>query len=314
MPTPNVYLMNNLRIGTNNFFAGDRYVYGSADQLMIQANGGIFADENAASIAASAKCAKLRNKGGDPMLRELLMNGVRPTSNAVNNRGVTPDIDSDTYLYWKLNGDLPSANLGTGGVLPVSYVQGNVNTQNYSLGKGQFIYNSAIAATGYPAATPNTTNITISCWVMLNSYRTWNAFFLKAYRADATWATPFTAFGLACIANTDGRWGMNLSIAATQYQVITDPLKFRIPLKEPCFLAGTYDGTTVKVYQNGLLAASLTQSGVIDYGTNGAYYVGSSLSGGNQNTDGVISDCRVDNVVRSQAYLENAYMKRMGLV
>ena len=71
-------------------------------------------------------------------------------------------------------------------------------------------------------------------------------------------------------------------------------------------LAGTYDGSMVKMYKNGVIVDSLARSGDVDY-DNVAYtelligkFKDIQVSGGFEYFDGQVSEVRLWNIVRSQ--------------
>ena len=89
---------------------------------------------------------------------------------------------------------------------------------------------------------------------------------------------------------------------------------YKLPLNTWCLLAFTYDGSYVRIYLNGNLAGSMAATGNVDYGNNGAWMVGGRQSGAGygapgQYFDGCIDDVRIENTVRSAAYLTAMYQK-----
>jgi len=62
-----------------------------------------------------------------------------------------------------------------------------------------------------------------------------------------------------------------------------------------------------------MLAGTASTSNNIDYGTNGPYGVGANGNGSSQSSDFIIDEIRIENTVRSQAYLLAMYKQGIGL-
>ena len=65
------------------------------------------------------------------------------------------------------------------------------------------------------------------------------------------------------------------------------------------FIAGTYDGSTIKVYLNGVLDGSASYSKPLRYGTSTHLYLGGDGQNNNKYFDGLIQNARISNTVRN---------------
>lgn len=144
--------------------------------------------------------------------------------------------------------------------------------------------------------------ITVSAYVYLIDYGftigLFNVLLSKAF--DTT--TTGTAIGMETNSTNDGAWYfVGRPGGVEQYVGFTSGTN--IPTGAWVHVGVTYDGTTIKNYQNGVLTSSVaaTPSGAIDFGSHGAWEVGGGQNYGNT-IHGYMQDVRVADVVRDAAW------------
>ncbi len=239
------------------------------------------------------------------------------TENATGGGGTasprrTP-IDSDTLIHWDFeaeNGVYP--NLGHGGIATMSKWNGTVNPgQNGVFGSCVELESGALSTGGVagPIAPntvePNGSSLTASLWVYLNAAQPdWVPFLLKAAWPEATWHVKQPCYSICIYTCPGGKWCGGVS--GTESMV-----GGWLPVGRWVFLALTYDGTTCRLYRDGLLKGTVAIAGPIDYAEHGPWIVGAN-SAYNPVGSFLIDDVRVESVVRSQAYLSNLYRTAMG--
>lgn len=76
-------------------------------------------------------------------------------------------------------------------------------------------------------------------------------------------------------------------------------------------LAGTFDGSTLRVYCNGVEVASGAYSGTVDYGTPGSWHFATFPNLNSFGVNGLLATVLVSSVARNAAYMKAAY--RNGL-
>ncbi len=160
-----------------------------------------------------------------------------------------------------------------------------------------------------------TPNISLSGWVFIRrgpSYA--GEIFNKQYFLNG-WSSPFLTFGFQTHTAGDGQCDLYITLGGVLQSAVRTPSSFPIPIYKWAHIGGTWDGSTVRFYINGSLAASTAFSGTIDYGTagnRGQWYVG-GIPGSSTNQDGVVivQDIRVANIVRPQSYFANIYYNGM---
>lgn len=160
-----------------------------------------------------------------------------------------------------------------------------------------------------------TPNISLSGWVFIRrgpSYA--GEIFNKQYFLNG-WSSPFLTFGFQTNSTGDGQCDLYITLGGVLQTQVRTPAAFPMPIYKWTHIGGTWDGTTVRFYVNGSLAASSNFSGTIDYGSagnRGQWYVG-GIPGTSTNADGVVivQDIRVANITRPQSYFANIYYSGM---
>lgn len=192
---------------------------------------------------------------------------------------------------------------------PVNGAQGLVNNNAIYI-PGTIITSNTEGSGGAPdlLVTPN---VSLSGWVFVRRYPTGFAeIFNKQYFLNG-WSTPFLTFGFQMVNSQDGQTDCYITIGGVLQAALRTPTPFVLPVSRWCHLGGTWDGSTMKMYINGMLVASSPYTGVIDYGSagnRGLWYVG-SIPGGpaNQAAAVIAQDVRIANVARPQSYFANIY-------
>jgi hypothetical protein len=244
----------------------------------------------------------------------LFDNYVNPVSSSTLIRYVLPD--SYTYLLWTLDETSGTySNTGTSGTLDLNTINSGITGGIVGL-FGNAVLNTN--TTGYLKSSntslePTANNLTISAWVNPRSFPSNGIILNKFYRNDGTWNNPFTSLYIAYNNAADGSWGPAMTIAGTLYQPSISGI-YKIPAGRWSLLAGTYDGSNIKWYINGVLASTTAVTGSVDFGSHGQYEVaGFSNAPGTQSFNGIVDDVRIENIARSQSYLQYMYNTGTGI-
>lgn len=224
---------------------------------------------------------------------------------AASSRYTEPD--ASTLLQWRLQESAaPYASTGSN-TLALTLKRGTVSADFNGL-LGAAPYFAGALGSGPSSVEPTNNALTVSFWVKF--YTLAACTLLTKYYA-AAWSSPFASLYFAM--NSGAAWIGGVNIAGALRQTTVSGTKFGIKINTWHQLALTYDGAAARYYLDGMLAATDTIAGVIDYGTHGPWDVGGQSTGENGLLDGVIEDVRVESVVRSAAYLRAMYRAAMRL-
>jgi len=154
--------------------------------------------------------------------------------------------------------------------------------------------------------------ITVSGWILVRYFPTTAASpFAKAYRPSGTWSNPFITFHWMVVLTTGGtnsnNWDMRLTIAGGLNIYAASR---RLNHNTWHHVGWTWDGATLRIYQDGDQIRQDSVAGALDYGTSGPYMIGADppAPGGDQGPY-LIQDVRVANVVRPASYFRQVYQK-----
>lgn len=143
--------------------------------------------------------------------------------------------------------------------------------------------------------------LTIEAWVNPTSYNAWSTIVSKTTRDQ--WDD---GFGLSHYNGSDdihffvNQWN--------SYQV-----EGNIPFNQWSHVAGTYDGSQLKLYINGVLVDSLLYTDAIAHSSN-SLLIGRAEGNSNYRWKGGIDEVRLWNVARSQEQIQEWMVKNAGLV
>lgn len=224
--------------------------------------------------------------------------------------------DSSTLINWTLNETVGSyLNSGVGSALSLTTFTGTPRSITGLFSEALVVNGSTILSTGNSSVNePTGSAVTVSAWVRMRSYSVQSTIVNKAYRSNNTWTTPYVS--LYMYVGSAGVFGTEVSTAGGT--VLASPASanpYLVPLGIWTHLSFTYDGSNLRSYINGHLWDTTAGSGALDFGTHGPWDVGGTSNAGSGGTyfDGDIDDVRVENVVRSQSYLELMYKNGLGL-
>lgn len=102
-------------------------------------------------------------------------------------------------------------------------------------------------------------NLTIEAWVNTTGYSSDRPVFQKPYRNTASWSSPYDAYAMHIV---DGKVGMYATTSGSLAGALPSS-----PIVQSSWTPamGTYDGSNLKSYVSGALAATTSKTGNIDY-------------------------------------------------
>jgi hypothetical protein len=142
-------------------------------------------------------------------------------------------------------------------------------------------------------------SLTLEAWVKSTTQGSYKRFIGKPYSAVAA---PWNEYSLESDV-TGSKVSFSVTLADGQNAVVgatamANGIWYHV--------AGTYDGTTEKVYLNGVLDGTLTRSGAVsDYGQ--AVAIGKYGLDDNSNFDGVVDEARIARTARSADWIKLSY-------
>ena len=176
---------------------------------------------------------------------------------------------------------------------------------------GTYISNNRDGSGGAVDVVPNLP-LTLSGWVYLRRYTNYfGEVFNKQYALNA-WSSPFLSFGFQTQNTSDGSLEFYVAINGTLQVIRSNVNFFYLPLGRWAHIGGTYDGTTMRMFINGVQASQATVAGsTITYapqGSRGQWYTGGIPgSSTNQAAPIIVQDIRIANVARPASYFANIY-------
>lgn len=219
---------------------------------------------------------------------------------------VTPTTDANTLIWFPLDdaaGATSLSNAGTGSAFTLPNLTGTVTCGVPTptgdgamvIGASYFDNSSGTALTYQPA----TNAMTVSCWVEFpnpNAVATSSTLWSKPNGAsDATFAILVDTSGATRVFSVSAK-------VATTGVVTSGPIGYATP-GQRYFIVATFDGSSMRSYINGVLAATTTAVGNMSWDNAKSFTVGAL---GTADTY-VLSDCRLENVVRSLVEIKAAY-------
>jgi hypothetical protein len=144
-----------------------------------------------------------------------------------------------------------------------------------------------------------TNEITIEAWVYPVSYQEWERILAKHWTSEEE---PWVIYTLQLTDEYNGLEEVlfHITIGGVECVLVSSA---GLPLNTLTHIAGTYDGTTMAIYINGVLNGSISQTGNIDT-NNQPVYIGKD-EWNNWNTfNGTIDEVRLWNIARTQAEIQ----------
>jgi hypothetical protein len=145
--------------------------------------------------------------------------------------------------------------------------------------------------------------LTISAWVNADSWNSYERILSKAEGAadqDHTWM----------ISNNNGNLRFRLKTDGTTDTLIATGTT--LPTNEWVHIAAVYDGSTMKLYQNGTEVGSMTKTGTLDQNTQ-PITIGMNPDGtGSNYFDGTIDDLRIYNTALTQQEIQDDMDNPLG--
>ncbi|MEK6874555.1 MAG: LamG domain-containing protein, partial [Nanoarchaeota archaeon] len=156
-----------------------------------------------------------------------------------------------------------------------------------------------------------TTALTLGAWVKPNAFPAWAKVFSLDYRSDGTWTAPYIAYDLMPSAGTTGRPTMEVAIGGSLKQITSTVI---LSTGVWSYLVGTFDGTNISIYVNGVLANSTSASGTIDYGTSRDLAIGAASPYISQEYfNGSMDELEIYNRALSAAEINQSYRRSFPL-
>jgi hypothetical protein len=147
------------------------------------------------------------------------------------------------------------------------------------------------------------TGMTLEAWVYLTGWNGWGTVVMKEQTGG---------FAYSLYANADADLPSTAVAVGGYYGDLT--VEPQVPANTWTHLAATYDGSTQKLYVNGVLAGSRQQTGAITL-SSGALRIGGNAVWGNEYFTGYIDEVRVYNRALTQAEIaQDSTTAAVGLV
>jgi hypothetical protein len=116
-----------------------------------------------------------------------------------------------------------------------------------------------------------TNGLTLAAWINVSSFTDFAKIFSLDYRANSTWGAPFVAYQLTACGGGNQRpqFGVTTSGSLSSINGSTDLLT-----DTWYHVCGTWDGTNLTLYINGIVDAIGSKGGTLDYGTGADLAIG----------------------------------------
>ncbi len=146
-----------------------------------------------------------------------------------------------------------------------------------------------------------TSAITLEAWIYVHTNENWES--AVSYATD-NGATE-SGYDLFCKGASSTKWSIRVArVGMSEGDWATDPYAF-LTKWQWTHVAGTYDGTTICFYKNGVLSTSETHSGNIDWNPSpDKFYLGRFHDSDESNYfDGYLDEVRIWSVARTEAQI-----------
>ena len=210
--------------------------------------------------------------------------------------------DANLVSYWRFDGNyLDSKGTNNGSAISISgygNAYGKFNQGIYSAGGS---VNRSLTIPSSVSLISPTTGLTVSIWVNVTSLVAQTVPLSMRYLPDPT--SPYNAY-LFDIETTSLTFGVN---TANGYGSASINMVF--PTNTWQHLIGTYDGSTVKLYLNGILTGSGSITGAINYGSSRELRIADNYYNAGQFYTGYIDDVALFSRALSAAEVFEIYSK-----
>jgi RHS repeat-associated protein len=231
------------------------------------------------------------------------------------NPGITASRENKTGVW--SNGYVAVYHMGDGTDLSAADSTGingmatnvGVTASSGAIGGGGSFQNSSnptyLDVSTNPSFKPSA-NLTVEAWFNANSITAWNKIVGLDYRADGSWTPPFLAYALQNYADSN-QFGWQVTSAGSGPALATQN---SYSLNTWNHAVGTYDGTKMISYLNGVPSAALALNGPIDYGSSLDLTIGARSPysiGNSEGWHGLLDEVRISNVTRSSDWIATEY-------
>ncbi len=196
-----------------------------------------------------------------------------------------------------LEGSDSTANANNGTVTGATAATGEIGIGASFNGSGNYI------DLGNPSSLQITGDaITLSGWIKptnANASR-WERLAVKAMPGNND---PFISYGLY---RTDGASTVNMGVATGGAGSLTSVTGGTLSAGIWTYVVGTYDGSNIRLYVNGLPAGSVAKSGNMS-GTSRDVILGADTEINSEYFNGVMDELRVSNIARSAGWIATEY-------
>jgi len=229
------------------------------------------------------------------------------TTDQSNKTGVW---DSNYRAVWHLsNGTTLTANDSTSGGHNGS-LQGSTTPTAVSGkidGGAGFNGSSAYIDVAGSTSLEPATAITISGWTNYTTINSFAKIYSRPYRSDSSWSPPYTSVDLLASFSTTGKPTLEITTGGGQTTVTGATA---INDGNWHYVVGTYDGSNIRVYQDGQQSASAAHTGTLDYsgattadvalGSRSKYYNSDYMNGN-------LDEIRLSSIARSSDWISTEY-------
>ena len=226
--------------------------------------------------------------------------------------GITASVENKAGVW--SNGYAGVWHFGSGSTLGTADSTGyasNATNHGVSLATGIFGNAGSFDGTGntylrIPSSSSfkPTGAMTMEAWVKMSGATSNPDIFSLDYRADGSWSSPYQAYALDFYGST---LEPRVDFAVNGSQVATSGSS-NISTGQWAHIVGSYDGSTLRVYSNGVQVSSLASSGSIAYSTSKDLDIESrSPYTSAEAVNGLIDEARISTVARSADWVTAEY-------
>jgi len=151
--------------------------------------------------------------------------------------------------------------------------------------------------------------LTVECWVKPNSATQNNYAGMMLQDYSNPRGSPYVSYKLGLNNLNHGTYEFELSTTSGGDTVLDSGIAYASGTW--AHVVGTWDGSTKRIYVNGVLKGSAAQTGTISYASTGLFEFGAN-SAGTEQLNGVVDEGRVSNIARSADWIAAEYNNQIS--